>query len=63
MTSRDTPRQWSKPLVALAVVFLAVALCNGLLVALDQALWRGATAAGCAVVAALLLACAAGPRR
>ncbi|MBP2337634.1 hypothetical protein JOF41_003812 [Saccharothrix coeruleofusca] len=61
MTSRGTSRQWSKPLVALAAVFLALALCNGLVVLFDRALWRGATAAGCAVVAAALLA--AGRRR
>lgn len=45
--------------MALAAVFLAVALWNGVLAVSDEVVWRGATAAGCAVVSVGLLYAAA----
>ncbi|MEV0681407.1 hypothetical protein AB0I60_33290 [Actinosynnema sp. NPDC050436] len=49
--------------MALAVVFLAVAVWNGVLSASEPAVWRGATAAGCAVASAGLWYAAVVERR
>lgn len=45
----------ARTLVVLAVVFLAVAVWNGVLALDDQVAWRDATAAMCAVASAGLL--------
>jgi hypothetical protein len=53
----------ARTLVALAAVFLAVAVWNGVLALDDQVAWRTATAAICAVASAgLLLAALRGSR-
>ncbi len=49
--------------MALAFVFLAVALWNGVLAVVEPVLWRGAAAVGCAAVAAGLWYAAAAERR
>jgi hypothetical protein len=60
MTSRGAR---SRPLLALAAVFLAVAVLNAVLALLDHATWRSVTAGTCAVVSAALLLTAISDRR
>ncbi|WP_157767836.1 MULTISPECIES: hypothetical protein [Actinosynnema] len=48
--------------MALAAVFLVVAVWNGVLTVTEGIGWRGATAAGCAVASASLLCVAAADR-
>ncbi len=48
----------ARPLVALAAVFLAVALWNGVLALQDAVLWRSAAAVLCAAASAALLVAA-----
>ncbi len=52
-----------RSLVALAVVFLAVAAFNGVFALFDHVAWRGVIAAGCAVASAGLLFAALTERR
>ncbi|AXX32441.1 hypothetical protein KCV87_30325 [Actinosynnema pretiosum subsp. pretiosum] len=48
--------------MALAAVFLVVAVWNGVLTVTEEIGWRGATAAGCAVASVSLLCVAAADR-
>ncbi len=50
-------------LVLLAVVFLALAVWNGILAVGDSALWRSVTAAACGLCAAALVVVAVNDRR
>lgn len=47
----------------LSVVFLALAVWNGVLAVGDSALWRSVTAAACALCAAALMVIAVNDRR
>ncbi|MEU6151985.1 hypothetical protein ABZ816_18515 [Actinosynnema sp. NPDC047251] len=49
--------------MALAAVFLAVAVWNGVLAATEPVVWRGAAAAGCAAASAGLWYAAVVERR
>ncbi|MFF5096866.1 MULTISPECIES: hypothetical protein [Actinosynnema] len=55
-------RSWSRPLLALAAVFLVVAVWNGVLAVTEEVAWRGGAAAGCAVASVSLLCVAAADR-
>ncbi|MFD9740689.1 hypothetical protein [Umezawaea sp. NPDC059074] len=55
--------RWPKALVLLSVVFLALAVWNGVLAVGDSALWRSVTAAACALCAAALMVIAVNDRR
>jgi hypothetical protein len=49
--------------VSLSVVFLALAVWNGVLAAGDSAVWRSVTAVACAVCAVALLGIAINDRK
>jgi hypothetical protein len=55
--------RWPVALVLLAVVFLALAVWNGVLAVGDSALWRSVTAAACGLCAAALMVIAHNDRR
>ena len=54
---------WPKALVSLSVVFLSLAVWNGVLAVGDSAVWRSVTAAACALCAAALLVIAINDRK
>ncbi|GAA2682179.1 hypothetical protein GCM10010428_50380 [Actinosynnema pretiosum subsp. pretiosum] len=49
-------------MLALAAVFLVVAVWNGVLAVTEEVAWRGGAAAGCAVASVSLLCVAAADR-
>jgi len=54
---------WSKTLLALAIVFLALAIWNGVLATADSLSWRAVAVAGCVLCSASLVYVAFTDRR